>query len=73
MRRGWRWARAGFLIAGAIGFPTFFLFFSYRFFDPLHFAMRKCSPALLMGGCFASLPTIAPDSVERWRRWVQAC
>jgi hypothetical protein len=39
MRRGWRWARAGFLFAGALGFPTFFLFLGYEFFDPLHFAV----------------------------------
>ncbi len=50
MRRGWRWARAGFLFAGALGFPTFFLFLGYRFFDPLHFAVAAgFFPLFLMG------------------------
>ena len=50
MRRGWRWARAGFALAGAVGFPTFFLFLGYRFFDPLHFAVATgFFPLYLMG------------------------
>ena len=52
MRRGWRWARAGFLFAGAIGFPTFFLFLGYRFFDPLHFAVAVGFFPLYLGGVF---------------------
>lgn len=52
MRRGWRWARAGFGFAGAIGFPTFFLFLGYRFFDPLHFAVAVGFFPLYLGGLF---------------------
>ncbi len=52
MRRGWRWARAGFAFAGAIGFPTFFLFLGYRFFDPLHFAVAVGFFPLYLGGVF---------------------
>ncbi len=52
MRRGWRWARAGFATAGAIGFPTFFLFLGYRFFDPLHFAVAVGFFPLYLGGVF---------------------
>lgn len=39
MRRGWRWAKVGFGLAGAFGFPTFFLFLGYEFLDPLHLAV----------------------------------
>ena len=52
MRRGWRWARAGFAIAGAVGFPTFFLFLGYGFFDPLHFAVAVGFFPLYLGGVF---------------------
>lgn len=52
MRRGWRWARAGFLAAGAVGFPTFFLFLGYRFFDPLHAAVAIGFFPLYLGGVF---------------------
>ncbi len=52
MRRGWRWARAGFAVAGAVGFPTFFLFLGYRFFDPLHFAVAVGFFPLYLGGVF---------------------
>ena len=52
MRRGWWWARAGFLAAGAVGFPTFFLFLGYRFFDPLHFAVAVGFFPLYLGGVF---------------------
>lgn len=52
MRRGWRWARAGFAVAGAIGFPTFFLYLGYEFFDPLHFAVAAGFFPLYLGGVF---------------------
>jgi hypothetical protein len=52
MRRGWRWARTGFIAAGSVGFPTFFLFLSYRFFDPLHFAVAVGFFPLYLGGVF---------------------
>jgi hypothetical protein len=39
MRRGWRWAKVGFALAGGCGFPTFFLFLGYQFIDPLHLAV----------------------------------
>ena len=52
MRRGWRWARAGFTVAGAFGFPTFFLFLGYKFFDPLHFAVAVGFFPLYLGGVF---------------------
>lgn len=52
MRRGWRWARAGFALAGAVGFPTFFLYLGYEFFDPLHFAVAAGFFPLYLGGVF---------------------
>ena len=52
MRRGWPWARAGFLAAGAVGFPTFFLFLGYKFFDPLHAAVAIGFFPLYLGGVF---------------------
>jgi hypothetical protein len=72
MRRGWAWARAGFIAAGACGFPTFFLFLGYRFFDPLHFAVAIGFFPLFLLGCFGSrvppkwAPTPSPhESVRR--------
>ena len=61
MRRGWPWARAGFLAAGAIGFPTFFLFLGYEFFDPLHFAVAVGFFPLYLGGVFG------PKADPTWR------
>jgi hypothetical protein len=52
MRRGWRWAHANFAIAGAIGFPTFFLFLGYRFLDPLHLAVAVGFFPLYLLGVF---------------------
>ncbi len=71
-RRGWPWARTGFLLAGAIGFPTFFLFLGYRFFDPLHLAVAVgFFPLYLLGGWGRRSPETwtAPHRVdERARR-----
>jgi len=73
MRRGWRWARAGFAFAGAVGFPTFFLFLGYRFFDPLHFAVAVGFFPLYLGGVFGRqvVPTwkvpVIVDEAERRR------
>jgi hypothetical protein len=73
MRRGWRWARAGFLFAGALGFPTFFLFLGYRFFDPLHFAVAAGFFPLFLMGVFGrrTVPSwrvpIAVNEPERTR------
>jgi hypothetical protein len=61
MKRGWRWARAAFVIAGACGFPTFFLFLGYRFFDPLHFAVAIGFFPLYLLGIFR--PHVTPT----WR------
>ncbi len=52
IRRGWRWARANFAIAGAVGFPTFFLFLGYRFLDPLHLAVAVGFFPLYLLGVF---------------------
>ncbi len=71
MRRGWAWARAGFIFAGAIGFPTFFLFLGYKFFDPLHAAVAIGFFPLYLGGVFGRkvAPTwrvpVAVDEAER--------
>ena len=61
MRRGWRWARAGFALAGAIGFPTFFLFLGYRFFDPLHFAVATGFFPLYLMGVFGLRDVLIPS------------
>ena len=72
MRRGWPWARAGFLAAGAVGFPTFFLYLGYEFFDPLHFAVAVGFFPLYLGGVFGRrvAPTWRVPTVvnERERR-----
>ncbi|XID91231.1 hypothetical protein ACF3MZ_22335 [Paenibacillaceae bacterium WGS1546] len=38
MRAGMHWARTAVLVSGAVGFPSFFLYLGYGFFDPLHAA-----------------------------------
>jgi hypothetical protein len=58
MKRGWRWARAGFASAGACGFPTFLLFLGYKFFDPLHFAVAIGFFPLYLFGIFR--PSVPP-------------
>ncbi len=72
MRRGWRWARTGFAAAGAVGFPTFFLFFGYGFFDPLHFAVAVGFFPLFVLGLVrrSSAPTWSTPIIvnERQRR-----
>jgi dihydroorotate dehydrogenase len=36
LRHGSHWARIALLISGIVGFPSFFLYLGYAFFDPLH-------------------------------------
>jgi len=38
MRHGQHWARTAVLTSGVVGFPSFFLYLGYGFFDPLHAA-----------------------------------
>jgi hypothetical protein len=67
MRRGWPWARANFIVAGAVGFPTFFLFLGYRFVDPLHLAVAVGFFPLYLLGAFGKRiqPSwTAPDRVN---------
>ena len=52
MRHGWPWARMAFALSGAVGFPTFFLFLGYGFFDPLHFAVAVGFFPLWLCGVF---------------------
>ncbi len=61
MRKGWRWARAGFAAAGACGFPTFFLFLGYEFLDPLHLAVAVGFFPLYV------MALIRPSVPEVWR------
>jgi hypothetical protein len=72
MRRGWRWARVGFGLAGAFGFPTFFLFLGYEFLDPLHLAVAVgFFPLYLLGLLRPSVPEVWRTNVvvdERARR-----
>jgi hypothetical protein len=71
MRRGWPWARVGFAVAGAIGFPTFFLFLGYKFLDPLHLAVAVGFFPLYLLGVFGKrvAPTWrAPDRVDETAR-----
>jgi hypothetical protein len=71
MRRGWPWARKAFLLSGAVGFPTFFLFLGYGFFDPLHFSVAVGYFPLYLFGCFGRRVTpswVAPDRVDEPQR-----
>ncbi|TYP69380.1 hypothetical protein [Paenibacillus methanolicus] len=38
LRHGLHWAKTAVLVSGAVGFPSFFLYLGYGFFDPLHAA-----------------------------------
>ncbi len=71
MRQGWPWARAAFALSGAVGFPTFFLFLGYGFFDPLHASVAiGFFPLWLCGVAGRRIaPTwIAPDRVDESAR-----
>ncbi len=71
MRHGWPWARVAFALSGAVGFPTFFLFLGYGFFDPLHAAVAIGFFPLYVCGVFGRrMPAtwIAPDQVEEGSR-----
>lgn len=36
LRHGLHWARMALMMSGVVGFPSFFLYLGYGFFDPLH-------------------------------------
>ncbi|RKP51701.1 hypothetical protein D7Z26_18205 [Cohnella endophytica] len=38
LKHGLHWARTALLVSGIVGFPSFFLYLGYGFFDPLHAA-----------------------------------
>jgi len=38
LRNGQHWARTAVLVSGVVGFPSFFLYLGYGYFDPLHAA-----------------------------------
>jgi hypothetical protein len=61
MRKGWRWAKVAFGLAGACGFPTFFLFLGYEFVDPLHLAVAVGFFPLYL------LALVRPNVPEVWR------
>jgi hypothetical protein len=61
MRKGWRWAKVAFGLAGACGFPTFFLFLGYEFVDPLHLAVAVGFFPIYV------LALVRPTVPETWR------
>jgi hypothetical protein len=61
IRRGWPWARAAYLLSGAIGFPTLFYFLATGFVEPLHTAT-----ALVLFPMFVMGVRRAPHA-PRWR------
>ncbi|RED58029.1 dihydroorotate dehydrogenase [Cohnella lupini] len=38
LRHGLHWARTALMVSGVVGFPSFFLYLGYGFFDPIHAA-----------------------------------
>ncbi|MFC5470293.1 hypothetical protein ACFPPD_16420 [Cohnella suwonensis] len=80
LRDGQHWARTSLLISGIVGFPSFFLYLGYGFFDPLHAAA-----AVVLFPMFLLAMRRNPDRPFRrpvnlrnnptWRRamWGQLC
>lgn len=71
MRRGQRWARRAMLISGAFGFASFFLFFGFGYFDPLHALVTVLLlPFFLLGlSGSRSQPAAAPSRPRPQRGW----
>ncbi|MFC4598358.1 hypothetical protein [Cohnella hongkongensis] len=71
MRYGQHWARTAVLTSGAVGFPSFFLYLGYGFFDPLHAA----AAALLLPMFLLSMrrnpdqPFREPVNLRNSREW----
>ncbi|MFB9330744.1 hypothetical protein ACFFSY_32790 [Paenibacillus aurantiacus] len=80
LRYGLHWAKTAVLVSGAAGFPSFFLYLGYGFFDPLHAAA-----AVVLFPMFLLALRRNPDRPYRgpvnlrggkvWRRslWGQLC
>jgi dihydroorotate dehydrogenase len=80
LRYGLHWARTALMVSGVVGFPSFFLYLGYGFFDPLHAAA-----ALILFPMFILAMRANPDQPYRqpvnlfndrkWRRamWGQLC
>ncbi|NBD27176.1 dihydroorotate dehydrogenase [Paenibacillus glycinis] len=80
LRYGVHWARVALLASGAAGFPSFFLYLGYGFFDPVHAAA-----AIVLFPMFLLAMRRNPDRLNRdpvnlrnslaWRRalWGQLC
>lgn len=81
MREGMHWARTAVFASCAVGFPSFFLYLGYGFFDPLHAA----AAIVLLPLFLLSLRKEKPEPLDRspaslindsaWRRalWGQLC
>lgn len=80
MRNGLHWARTAVLVSCLIGFPSFFLYLGYGFFDPLH----ATAAAILLPMFLLSMrrnpdrPSRAPANLRSdriWRKavWGQLC
>ncbi len=81
IRAGMHWARTATVASCAVGFPSFFLYLGYGFFDPLHAA----AAILLLPMFLLSLRRDKPALIDRspaslvndrtWRRamWGQLC
>lgn len=81
MREGMHWAKTAVVASCTVGFPSFFLYLGYGFFDPLHAAVA----VLLLPFFLLSLRRHPPGLVDRspaslandrlWRRamWGQLC
>lgn len=81
IREGMHWAKTAVVASCAVGFPSFFLYLGYGFFDPLHAAVA----VLLLPFFLLSLRRHPPGLIDRspaslandrlWRRamWGQLC
>lgn len=79
LRTGQRWARRAVLLSAAVGFPSFFLFVGFGYFDPLHALATLILFAFFLLGllvptpipCLPSAPDLTNDRAWRLALWGQ--
>jgi dihydroorotate dehydrogenase len=74
MREGLHWARTAVVSSCAVGFPSFFLYLGYGFFDPLHAAAAAVLLPMFLLSLRRSpdLPYRGPVSLANDRSWKRA-
>jgi dihydroorotate dehydrogenase len=71
LRHGLHWARTAVLMSGIVGFPSFFLYLGYGFFDPVHaMAAAILFPMFLLAmRRNPDRPSLNPVNTRNSREW----